>query len=87
MCEDYFHYYEDIDWSTRAKINFRLGYAPESVVYHKEGGSSGGGSNPDKKAWYQITTLLETAFSLRGNILLILCRQYISACWSQCSGE
>lgn len=41
MQEDYFLYYEEIDWCTRGKHKFRLGYAPKSHVYHKEGASIG----------------------------------------------
>ncbi len=41
MEERYFLYYEEIDWAERAKGKFILGYAPESVVYHKEGRSVG----------------------------------------------
>lgn len=42
MQEDYFLYYEEIDWATRGKArHFRLGYAPGSVVLHKEGASIG----------------------------------------------
>lgn len=41
MMEDYFLYYEEIDWATRGAKYFRLGYAPRSVVYHKEGASIG----------------------------------------------
>lgn len=40
MCEDYFLYYEEIDWAMRAQGRFKLGYAPASIVYHKVGGSS-----------------------------------------------
>ncbi len=41
MHEDYFLYYEEIDWATRGQGHFRLGYAPRSIVYHKEGASIG----------------------------------------------
>ncbi|MFN7197106.1 MAG: glycosyltransferase family 2 protein, partial [Hylemonella sp.] len=42
MREDYFLYCEEIDWATRGEAaNFRLGYAPSSVVLHKEGASIG----------------------------------------------
>lgn len=41
MREDYFLYFEEIDWATRGKKQFRLGYAPLSLVYHKEGASIG----------------------------------------------
>lgn len=41
MSESYFIYFEEIDWATRAKSHFSLAWAPESLVYHKEGGSIG----------------------------------------------
>ena len=42
MNEDYFLYYEEIDWVTRAKGKFLQGYAPGSIVFHKHGSSLGG---------------------------------------------
>jgi GT2 family glycosyltransferase len=41
MPEHYFLYYEDVDWGLRAKAVSRLGYAPDSKVYHKVGSSIG----------------------------------------------
>ena len=41
MCEDYFLYFEEIDWAMRAKGKFTLAWAPDSVVLHKEGASIG----------------------------------------------
>jgi GT2 family glycosyltransferase len=41
MQEDYFLYYEELDWAARGATRFRLGYAPRSLVYHKEGASIG----------------------------------------------
>ncbi len=41
MNEAYFLYFEEIDWASRAKGIFKLGYAPESVVYHKQGATTG----------------------------------------------
>jgi GT2 family glycosyltransferase len=49
MQEDYFLYYEEVDWATRGAGRFRLGYAPDSVVLHKEGasiGTSASGGSP-----------------------------------------
>lgn len=40
MQEDYFLYYEEIDWAMRARGKYTLGYAPESLVFHKSGASS-----------------------------------------------
>lgn len=41
MCEDYFLYYEEIDWAERGRRQgFELAWAPGSIVFHKVGGSS-----------------------------------------------
>ncbi|MDE2348508.1 MAG: glycosyltransferase family 2 protein [Gammaproteobacteria bacterium] len=40
MAEDYFLYYEEIDWAMRARGKFLPGYAPRSRVYHKSGANS-----------------------------------------------
>jgi GT2 family glycosyltransferase len=40
MQDDYFLYYEEIDWAFRSRGRYRQIYAPLSVVYHKAGASS-----------------------------------------------
>jgi GT2 family glycosyltransferase len=35
LCEDFFLYYEELDWALRARGRYRLAFAPESIVYHK----------------------------------------------------
>jgi GT2 family glycosyltransferase len=50
MSEDYFLYFEEVDWAIRGKERFSLAFAPESVVYHKVGSSIGTSSNPRKKS-------------------------------------
>lgn len=43
MCEDYFIYFEEIDWATRAKkMGYTVNYCRNSKVYHKEGRTTGG---------------------------------------------
>lgn len=50
MDEQYFLYCEELDWATRAKrAGFKLGYAPSSLVYHKEGGTTGSASHIKRK--------------------------------------
>jgi GT2 family glycosyltransferase len=39
--ESYFLYFDELDWAMRAKGKFKLGYAPDSVIYHKEGATVG----------------------------------------------
>lgn len=41
MAEDYFLYYEEIDWAVRGSKRFRTGFAPGAIVYHRHGGSIG----------------------------------------------
>lgn len=51
MNEDYFLYYEELDWARRAIAKgFRLGYVKDSVVYHKEGASLGSGRSARRSA-------------------------------------
>ena len=40
MEEDYFLYYEEADWAMRGTGQFRFGFAPRSVVFHKSGANS-----------------------------------------------
>jgi hypothetical protein len=49
MNEEYFLFFEEIDWAVRARARFRLVYSPGSIVYHKEGRSSGIHLNPKMK--------------------------------------
>jgi len=50
MCEDYFLFFEETDWAARSKGQFRLAYAPKSIVYHKVGQSIGTSSVPREKS-------------------------------------
>lgn len=50
MSEDFFLYFEDIDWAMRARGRYALAYAPESIVYHKVGASIGSSSRPKEKS-------------------------------------
>jgi GT2 family glycosyltransferase len=40
MREDYFLFFEEVDWAMRNQARFRLAYAPESVVFHKAGATT-----------------------------------------------
>ncbi len=44
MSERYFLYYEEIDWATRNRGRFRLGFARGATVFHKHGGAIGSSS-------------------------------------------
>lgn len=93
LTEDYFLYFEEIDWAQRAAGRFRLGYAPGSVVFHKEGASigtaSGGGSplsvyylfrNRVRFAWRFHRGYLATVL---GTTLLDVAKLALRARWPQ----
>jgi GT2 family glycosyltransferase len=47
LAEELFLYFEDADWSARAKANgWKLMYCPQSLVYHKVSMSTGGPGSP-----------------------------------------
>ena len=59
MDENYFIYYEELDWAMRAGARYCLAYAPKSLVFHKEGKTTAAGARfPRKRSlfadYYQI---------------------------------
>lgn len=48
--EGYFLYYEELDWFTRGKNRYRLVYADDAIVYHKEGASIGSSHRRTKRS-------------------------------------
>lgn len=56
--EDYFLYYEEIDWFTRAGLSFRPCIAADAHVYHREGGSIG------SPTWQRATPSLVADFHI-----------------------
>jgi GT2 family glycosyltransferase len=47
LAEEYFLYFEEMDWATRGALaGWQLGYCWQSRVFHKEGRSTGGNTNP-----------------------------------------
>lgn len=62
--QDYFLYCEEIDYCLRAKNKYKLGYSPESIVFHKEGASTGGSSRGKKEK--SLTSLY---YAVRSRIL------------------
>jgi GT2 family glycosyltransferase len=45
ISEDYYLYFEEIDWATRCNGQYDLAYAPRSIVYHKVGSTAGTGTS------------------------------------------
>ncbi len=65
LSEDYFLYYEELDWSLRNKKKFEQLFASKSRVYHKEGGSIGANSLEKK-----YKSFIGDYFSLKNRVLI-----------------
>lgn len=63
LCEDFFLYFDEVEWAARARGSFAMAYAPGSRVYHKEGataGAKGRGSTKSRLAdFHAIRNRLE----------------------------
>jgi GT2 family glycosyltransferase len=58
MREEYFLFFEELDWALRARKMFPLLYASKSIVYHKQGSRSGSTPNPFLKSGFSDFYLL-----------------------------
>lgn len=70
MNEEYFLYYEEMDWAVRSEGKFVLGCAERSVVYHKEGATIGGKNDTTNRSE------IADYYSIRNRILFS--RKYFS---------
>jgi GT2 family glycosyltransferase len=58
MCEDYFLYYEEMDWSERGRAKgYKTSYCYQSRVYHKEGATIGSGHDKSKSELSDIYSI------------------------------
>ncbi len=62
MDEGYFLYYEELDWATRAHGKYDIACVDTSIVYHKEGASTGG-NNPERSK-----SIIADYYSIRNRI-------------------
>ena len=52
LTEDYFMYFEDVDYCVKVRqAGFKIYYNPEAVIYHKVGFASGGEESPFSIKW------------------------------------
>ncbi|MDE2400459.1 MAG: glycosyltransferase family 2 protein [Burkholderiales bacterium] len=95
MSEDYFLYFEEIDWAFRAKGKYTLAFSSESKVYHKEGSSIGSSSTANQsmlatkylyrnriifiKKFFKRTRLLSCLLRISWEMLVMLKRQQFNA--------
>jgi hypothetical protein len=64
MCEDFFLYYEELDWILRGKSKgWEIGYCWQANIYHKEGASIGSSSKAIQKS------VVSDYFSLRNRLI------------------
>jgi len=91
--EDYFLYYEDVDFSTRARLKgVKLAWARQSVVRHEEGASSGASSRNNRTsnavAYYSTRNrLFFISKFYRKNLVWALLRTLFSLFLSLCRGR
>jgi GT2 family glycosyltransferase len=89
MEESYFLYAEELDWSLRNANRFKMAWAPDSIVFHKEGASIGtrsGGRASELSIYYQNVNILRvvrqfaplylpmTLFRVTARAIRFLCR-------------
>ncbi|MBV4423555.1 glycosyltransferase family 2 protein [Clostridium tyrobutyricum] len=59
LSEDYFMYFEDVDFCVKVKnFGYKIWYNPKAVIYHKVGLSSGGEESPFSIEWCTRNRLL-----------------------------
>lgn len=98
IAEDYFLYYEEVDWALRSKESYKLGYAPKSIVYHKEGASiQKGVASLDRRSmlsdYYQIRNRLKVTWKFFSHLYPViwftlfgvLLKRMINGEWHRCS--
>jgi GT2 family glycosyltransferase len=77
MEEDYFLYFEEMDWSVRNRGRFAIAFAHGAIVYHKEGGSAGSSSRKGQRSEVSEYYLLRSRLKFyRRNFPLLLPLQY-----------
>ncbi len=63
LSEDYFLYYEELDLVCRSSGKYKVAYAPQSIIYHKEGATIGG------KAKGAVKSKLADYYAMRNRII------------------
>ncbi|UZO81873.1 glycosyltransferase family 2 protein [Aquimarina sp. ERC-38] len=61
LSEDYFLYFEELDWTYRAKEKkWTIDWCPGAVVYHKEGGAIGSSSNYRQRSYFSEINIFKS---------------------------
>jgi GT2 family glycosyltransferase len=64
MSEDYFLYYEELDWALRARGLFKQGYAQNSLVFHKAGSTIGSSNRTSERSLLSDYFLMKNRLKL-----------------------
>lgn len=87
MNEDYFLYYEEMDWAARSEGRFRMGFEPTAIVYHKEGGSIGSSSKKGQRSplseYYLVRSRIVFIRNYRPRFLLTNYVVAVAQCFSR----
>lgn len=77
MSEEYFLYYEEIDWFTRADKRYTLCIAPDARLYHREGAAIG------SKSWRQSASVLSDFYMFRSRLTFMRkhYRRFLGLCY------
>ncbi len=90
MCEDYFLYFEEIDWALRgAPFGFACLYAPGSIVFHKSGASTSRSAEKKFGASARLAYQNRIRFTLKfypEKLNLVRCSIVAEACRAVLSG-
>lgn len=61
LCEDYFLYYEELEWAYKAKkTGWTLDWCSDSIIFHKEGASIGSSYDPKFKSFFSETNVFKS---------------------------
>lgn len=78
MDEDYFLYFEEMDWAIRNQRRFRTAFAHGAIVYHKEGGSIGSSSTKGQRSAMSEYYLIRSRIRFyRRNFPVLVPLQYL----------
>lgn len=95
LCEDYFLYFEELDWALRGKKHkYALAYANDSIVYHKEGRSIGTYHQKDNSDYVNVYLMKNRikitrkffpryCFLVYIHIFLSICKNLLKLKWNK----
>ena len=77
MSEDYFLYYEEIDWFTRAQGRYKICIAKDARLYHREGAAIG------SKNWQRPASVLSDFYMFRSRLTYMRkhSRRFLGLCY------